>query len=504
MSKNLFVTRATSILLGILVLTSISVTALPQKADAQFGGIVFDPTNLVQNTASAIANVSTNLKGYTLDPLAWMLAKTALQAVVKSTVNSVNSGPNGTPQFVTNLNSLLLSVGDTAANGFIQQLSSNGSIQSPFQTAVATAVGNNYLQSTGSNSYFNQNPFTLNQVSSNPTAFYNGDITNSGGLNAWMSAWENPQNNPFGAAQLASNALGAQVSNAQSVQKSELSYGQGFLSSRGKCTTTTTGGSTQSTSVASLVTSLSANSTCQSQSIQTPGSTIKASLDKALGSGIDTLVNAHTLDEIVSSVLTQMLNQVLGGSGLTGASQPSSTTGGTTYFAQTDPSQTAANAALSSSFSSTITTQITQLQQFQTNWTTINNAALAAQTALNKATCEPSAQSTLTSTVQPVLTQAATELAQASAAITALQNIQNQANSAVTTTDISNATTAYTNLITPPDGSASILPSATDISYAATQSIDTSGASSATPTSLLTQMNEIAASASCLRNGLGN
>ena len=382
-----------------------------------------------------------------LNPIAWALAKSVLQSVVKSTVSSVNKGPNGTPQFTTNLSATLQAVSDTQANSFISQLATNGAINSPYQTAVASAVGNNYLKSSGSNGFFNSNPFTLNQVSQNPTAFYSGAITQNGGLNAWESAWSNPANNPFGATELATNALGTQVTAAKQNQQAELNFGQGFASSRGKCTTTTTGGTTQKTTtgstgspVASLLTSLSPNSTCQSSPIQTPGSTIKASLDKALGSGVDTLVSAHTFDEIVTSILGQLINQAVSGpGGLAGTTQPSGASAGTTgttptagstYFDQTDPNQTTINSNLNTTFSNTIASQISSLQQFQTQWTTINGAAIAAKNALSTSTCYPNVSTTISGTVQPVINEAATSLAQAAAGITALQNIQNQVTAA--------------------------------------------------------------------------
>jgi hypothetical protein len=305
------------------------------------------------------------------------------------------------------------------------------------------------------------------------------------------------------------------VANAQSVQKQELTYGQGFLASRGSCNTTTTGGSTAQTASANSaasaltstltsLTSLSANSTCQSSPIQTPGSTIKASLDKSLGSGIDTLVNAHTFDEIVSSILSQLVNQVIT-SGLSGTSQPTTTTVPATattpattttvpsYFDQTDTSTAGVNAQLTTSFASTISGQITTLQQFQTNWTTINNAALAANAALSVCTAPGLyTQNVITTEVQPVLQQAATELQAASSGISSLQSIQQQLNTASSSTDpttaLANVSTAYTNEL-------AVLPSASDISYAQNQSIDTG---TTTPTSLYTQMIQLAAStASC-------
>jgi hypothetical protein len=485
---------------ALLIICPIAVGTFPQRTVAS--GIVFDPTNYVKNTITSIqtqlvANTSihTLLKDVALDPLAWIVSKATLQSVVKSMVTWAAHGFNGAPSFVTDLNKQLLSVGDTAANGFLSQLSSNGSIKSPFQTAVASAVGTNYAQSTSANGFFTQNAFTLGQASPNPTTALNGGMftQQGGGINAWLSAWSNPANNPFGASMLASNALGSQVSNAQSIQKNELNWAQGLLSPRGNCPQTTTGGTTQTTSSGGTV-SLSAPSTCQSQPIQTPGSIVKSSLEKALGSGIDTLVSARSFDEIISSVLGQLINQVVGsGSGLAGISQPSSSTNGTSWFNQpADSTQVATSNGLSTSFASTITGQITQIQQFSTEWTTILNAANTAKATLtNDEPCNPNAQTTITSTVQPVIAEATSSLAEASTSVAALEAIQAQLPPANSTTDqtaaISALSNTYTNLLqTDP-----LLSNPNAIGNAVTQSTDTS-VDPSQPQSLFSQMSALA------------
>ncbi len=510
--------KLSTIALSLILFVSIGF-AQPAQAIFGVGDIVIDPTNLVQNTIGAINDVANHFLTYILNPLAWALSKSLLQSVVKSTVNSINKGPNGSAGYTTNLAADLKTAGDTAANSFIQQLQTNGSIKSPYQTAVATAVGNSYLQSTSPTGYFTQNAYTLNKYSSNPTALYNGDLVHGGGLTAEMNAWSNPANNPFGATMIAQNGLASVVENAKSLKLDEMNWGQGFASSRGTCNTTTTGKPTQVTSVAGInqvltsLTSLSANSGCPNSPIKTPGATIKATLDKSLGSGVDSLVNTHTFGELLGSILSQLINQVVGSGGLSGTSKPSTsattitnpvtgatatTPAGSTYFTQTDPTQTSINTTLSSQFSSTITQQITQLQGFIANWNIINNAALAANAALSRSACMPNAQSLIASTVQPVIQQASTEISLATSGITTLQNMQTQMQSIASSTSDQSATlstisTSYTTLL-------GTLPSASDIAYAANQSQDSSGSTSTAPT-LLTQMNQLSAEAN--RCGLG-
>jgi hypothetical protein len=514
MKRSVFFVRAISILLGIIILGPFSIVVVPEKAHAQLPVTVTSSVtgalNLIKNTLTAIAtgsiaassgltavtSVNTLAKDTILDPIAWAVSKAILQSVVNSTVNWINHGFNGAPGFATNLNSTLQAVGDTAANNFISQLATNGSIKSPFQTQIANAVSTNYLQSTGKNGFFAQNAFTLNQASPNPTAFLAGNFS-QGGWNAWMSAITNPQNNPYGAYALASAGVSQQVAGAQNTQKTELNWGQGFLSSRGNCPTTTTGGSSTGSSGA---TSLSQNSTCQSTSIQTPGSIISGQLNKALGSGVDTLVTAHQFDEIVGALLGQLTNAVIGsggsGGGLAGLSQPSSATGGTTYFAQTDSSQAAINATLSTNFAATISGQLTAIQQFQTEWNAINSAAQTALSDLSSpGTCYPSPQNAITTIVQPVINQAATSLSQAASSITALQKIQAELPSASSTAD---QTAALTQASTDYSSISGTLPTPQQLQNAQTQSVF--DATSTSP-SLITQMNTVIAESSCQQPG---
>ncbi len=102
---------------------------------------------------TAITSQFQLLKGTSLDPIAWAVSKAVLQSVVNSTVKWINSGFNGSPAFATNLSKTLQAVGDTQANLFIQQLTSNSAIKSPFQSQVASAVSSNYLQSTAANGF---------------------------------------------------------------------------------------------------------------------------------------------------------------------------------------------------------------------------------------------------------------------------------------------------------------------------------------------------------------
>lgn len=520
MIRNSFSKRLLSFyFVGIVLFGSLSVLSFPVSTRAQtipgVPSVVFDPWVTIQSTISAVANGTTaavstaaQTKGYTLDPLAWAVAKAALQAIVKSTVNWVNNGFNGSPAYVTNLDTTLLSVSNASADSFLRQLATNGAIRSPFQNQIANAVGNNYNTNTNGG-FFAANPFTLGQVSSDPAAFLRGGSGfEDGGWDAWLSASMNPQNNPYGATILANNALNGQVAQAVATQQTQLNWAKGFLSWKGSCGAT--GSASSGAAPGSIcksdndcagtlacisgrcsidptldATSLSTSDKCLAYNIQTPGTVIESQLEKALGSGVDTLVSAHTFDEMINATLAQLMNQVVGSTGLFGLSQPSATTGNTAYFNQTDTTQAGINTSLSSNFSATLATELSGVQAYQSEWNTINTAAQAARTALAASSCS-SAQSTITNMVQPVIDQATAAISKAASLISSIQSIQSslaQSTPANATAVLSNASTANSTVT-------SNLPSPSEDSYAQAQSVSGTNANG-TPT-LLSQMNQIA------------
>src|SRR3989344_8111961 len=154
----------TALVLGIALLASL---ATPQTANAipveEVGfNLVQNTITATQSVASAVADQGTWIKEYVLDPLVWVVGKQALQSMTMSIVNQgTGRGSGGSPQFVTNLQIQLRGAGDRADSGFLGQLSSNGFIRSPFQSAVADIVGRDYYLSTSPGGFFEKNAYTL-------------------------------------------------------------------------------------------------------------------------------------------------------------------------------------------------------------------------------------------------------------------------------------------------------------------------------------------------------
>jgi hypothetical protein len=375
---------------------------------------VKDNYNLKKNAETAAATSRDIFKENTEDPLAWKIARIAIQSLTKSTVNWINSGFDGSPAFVTDLNQTMLNVGDAAADQFFNELQSNSAIDSPFRDAATQALRDNYYRSSGNGAFGNQNAFTLNQSSPNPSAFINGDFS-QGGWNAWFSLTANKQNNPIGFIDEAQRAQQGMVGVAQSNRQTELGWGNGFSSLKDSCGSTALG---QAVSLANK------NRECVGALIQTPGAIIKDSLVKQLGAGTDSLVSADEISEVIDALFGELVNQVLGpGGGLRGVSQPAA--GGGRSYIDAATTQTPVDANAQNSFIQTLNNQRSQVEQYQQNWQGIRDAGEGAA----QACADRGRDDVVNDTINPIMERASVALGKAASAITSLDGIRARAQS---------------------------------------------------------------------------
>jgi hypothetical protein len=435
-----------------------------------------------------------------LNPLAWTVAKTAIQSLTKSTVNWINSGFDGSPAYVTDLNQNLRSLGDKVANDFFASLEDNTgvNVRTPFQDQVTQAVRNSYYRSTGS---FSRN-YNLNAHSSDPNAFISGDFT-KGGFDAWFAVALNDDNNPIGSIFKTKSDLMGQVEAFHQNRLRELQWGNGFLSWRGDCAVTQNQQAAANDAMNAPVepaansVPLSQEDKCAAYNIETPGSVLEHQLNITADSPLKQLELADSFNEIVAALMTQMVSKVLGGTGLAGISHPSSG-GGSSFATQaTDPTQYNNTAAtIVGGFVNQVSTSIKDVTTFKQNWSSILAAAQAAQSSLN--TCgDPDSQ--ISTTVQPVIDRANTAIKRADDSLTELAAIQaSSANASSTpagidpTAAVSNTTDRYAALL-----SSGTLPTASEIAEAKSEAENTSASS---PLPLIVQMNQLAAT-SCNQFG---
>jgi len=290
---------------------------VPQAEAGGLGGISTSIGQGIQNATAVAGNaintvtagaVSSNwIKENVLDGLGWAIAKRIVSGMVRSLINWVNSGFQGSPAFVTDLKGFLLNIADEEIGNFIQnELGDIGSfICSPFRLDVQVSVAMQYAQgrATGQSAP----TCTLTGVIDNIEGFISG-IDPGNGLSDWLQITSTPQTyTPYGATLNAEVTARARLINAQGQELTQVNWGDGFLSQK-------------------ICESVGGDSAGQQCSITKPGRVIADQLNKALGAGQDSLIQADEINELISALLGQLANQALTGvAGLLGLS------GGTGY-----------------------------------------------------------------------------------------------------------------------------------------------------------------------------
>ncbi len=272
-----------------------------------------------------------------LTPIAIRLGKAMLQNITSSIITWINSGFQGNPSFVQNLNGLVSDSVDQAIGQFIQYDLGAGFLCNSFSLQVKIALAQSYLP------YNQRTSCTLTQITNNVNGFIQND--NSGGWNNWLQVTTVPQNNVYGATIEAQNELTQQIASKLGIQNQTLDWGKGFRS-WDVCTNTTDGEGNVIPAPAGMSPT---DPKCFSTTTKTPGTVVEGQLETTLGSGVRQLEVANDIDAIVGALTNQLMSQVItGAEGLLGAGK--SSTGSftpQTYLSSvngqtTDPALTAA------------------------------------------------------------------------------------------------------------------------------------------------------------------
>jgi hypothetical protein len=435
-----------------------------------------------------------------LKPFARLMARIVLQQITTSTINWITGkNGNGQPSFVVNLSLNLQSVGDAVALPFINQIRTG--FNSPFGSAISSALQVNYNQKTSLAGFFSANQSTLPGSLQSQQAFLAGNWS-QGGIPAWFALTTQCQNNPYCLYQTSESQLGSNVSQAQTNRRQDLIQSQGFLS---WCGTTAAAAQTQSQAsggyqacidqcnnasggyTASCADSCATNfsqsggsiggatsnginpgASCTNSdgtpgNIQTPGSVIHDYTQKAVvGAGIDQLVSAQDLDQALGAIALALVNQVLSGSGLLGASAPSSSSRPSAMTLL--QSYAASNAAAATSATSLAQMTLAQLGTYTGAWNTITAAANTAKTSVDALVtycnaqakapyASPSvitaqvnaAQTALATLIAPILAQAQAALSSAAITQTLALKVQSEA---AAMTSVTSATTGAAGALT--------------------------------------------------------
>mgnify|MGYP001560383010 CR=1 FL=1 len=253
-----------------------------------FGDIVVDIKHLVERIS---------------DNFAMILAQQMIDRMVQSSVKWMQSGFEGNPAYVTDPRQFFTDIADQTAGSFIEK--DLGYLCSPFQANIRLSL----IQE-----YYEPQPFqcTLTKVVDNIEGFF--DDFSQGGWDAWFSMTQNPTNNPYGAYLKAKIEMDSRIASAVGLQREQLDWNQGFLS-WSEC----------------IVPDPMTGECLARGPVQTPGSTLKAQLDKVLPSGLEKLVTAQHMDQLISGFAAGLLNKyVFGSKGLFASGKSSSGSSNTT------------------------------------------------------------------------------------------------------------------------------------------------------------------------------
>ncbi len=282
----------------VLLLSPFSYYGISKAHALSIGGIfgggggdrVQDIGNTLQNTLQALSLGSLEQKELVIDGMFFDMAQKALQQMTGDIITWLNSGLNGDPAFVTDVLGNLQDVSDQAAADFIysQDLST---ICPHAQTDVRQALANTYA--TANYGQYKEK-VTCPLDGGKAEEFFAGDFY-AGGWAAWFEIMLNPEKTPIGAT-IAGEAELARLTEAERYAKNkEWDWGRG-VESKKACSTVGSGAS--------------ATQKCL---ITTPGAIMQDLASKALGTGIDSLLNADEANEVIGLLFGNLAKEAITG-----------------------------------------------------------------------------------------------------------------------------------------------------------------------------------------------
>jgi hypothetical protein len=260
------------------------------------------------------------------DGLAYALAKQQLVSMTKSTMNWVNSGFNGDPMYVRNINALTNSIEGTILQKEVNLFKNSpaGGGDYPYGRDFALSQINSFR--------FGQNPSNaLKQNLSNYLSTVPGNdryvesYTNNfslGGWNGWLAFTQMPQNNPLGFNMIESENLAKKQDKEVTNTKAEIAQGGGMLDQK-KCvlwnmiddatgeyiTEDVYDGENGWVSKTKTTKNPLPEDECAQYETVTPGSLIKDKVSKYLNSGETQLELADSLNEVLYSIFGNLISR---------------------------------------------------------------------------------------------------------------------------------------------------------------------------------------------------
>lgn len=293
MKKNIFIT-----LFSICILLSFASTT-----HAQLGSVIPNlikvPTDKlppvpISDSALRSKEVGITIFGYTIpglsyDKLTIVLARRALDKITDGTVNWINSGFQGSPQYMQDPLGTIADIANEVSGDVISSIGA-GAVCSPFTNKLRITLEDNFRNNRMPGQRLPVNQCTFTAAMGNIQNFIDGDF-NQGGWRGWVAITQESSNNPFENALNIKATINNDIARQKEVDLTKASWGGGFLSSD-ECK--------KINGIKECVT-------------RTPGSVINAQLQKVLGSEVDQLNLTQDFDQIVGALFGQLSKRIFNG-----------------------------------------------------------------------------------------------------------------------------------------------------------------------------------------------
>lgn len=265
-----------------------------------------------------------------LNGVASAVAKNMLQQISTKTLKWINTGFNGNPLYVRDIDSYLKTIRDDKFQKFLQDIPNSNPV---FGNALRSVI---QTQVTGfDDGQLNKN---MNTPEARSYQAFLDDFT-QGGWDKWLQTTQIDSNNPIGALFQATDQISGQINNAQQNIKDQIQRNSGFLDMQ-KCVEYEKPSATSSVNQNGGYSALCATITpqnqayCQSNAAQvtsgtqakclryetvTPGSLLRDQVAYITNSPVRQLEYADQINEVLGSFFDEMLNRLFTG-GLAGLS----------------------------------------------------------------------------------------------------------------------------------------------------------------------------------------
>lgn len=311
----------------------------PQKTSAQAECVGVQAAFSLKNKAESAVKVATanndsaanetaNVKECVLDTVAIVLRETLIRKITSSIVTWINSGFEGSPAFVTDLDDFLLDTADEAFGTYIYNDTNFAHLCSPFEFDIRFSLALSYSTDAA------RPTCTLSNIVDNVETAID-DLSVDWDWDVYETITTDPSGNIFSSYIQSQENITNFITGTVNQDQEEINRNQGFLSFR-KCTTSedantygARGSNLADATQEEIEEAGRKNTQSQDCKVVTPGSVIQDTLSSQLNLDTERLALADEFNEIIGALMGQLVQKAFTGSGVAGLTERS---GGSNSF----------------------------------------------------------------------------------------------------------------------------------------------------------------------------